>query len=152
MIEIIQCNQLIVRMLYVGGIYLSRFEVIYQWSLRFSKMDIQSQYFEMSSESIFGYLMFVLELSEEFINRGLNGGWPDDCLPYLPQIIIMRDLVRMLIGIVGDLPLMGAGGTVADAWRNREDSRRGGGRGGGMGGGGNGGMGGVGGADGSIDN
>ena len=116
-------------------------------------MDIQSQYFDMISESIFGYLMFVLELSEEFINRGLNGGWPDDCLPYLPQIIIMRDLVRMLIGIVGDLPLMGAGGTVADAWRNREEEeRRRGGRGGGMGGGGNGGMGGVGRADGSIAN
>ena len=49
------------------------FEVIYQWSLRFSKMDIQSQYSDMISESIFGYLMFVLELSEEFINRGLNG-------------------------------------------------------------------------------
>ena len=103
-------------------------------------MDIQSHYFDMSSKSIFGYLMFVLELSEEFINHRLNGGWPDDCLPYLPQIIIMRDLVRMLIGIVGDLPLMGAGGTVADAWRNREGSFRGGGRGGGMGGGGNGGM------------
>ena len=110
-------------------------------------MDIQSQYFDMSSKFIFGDLMFVLEFSEEFINRGLHGGWHDDCLFYLPQIIIMRDLVRMLIGIVGDLPLMGAGGTVADAWRNREDSRRGGG----MGGGGNGGMGGVGGADGSIE-
>ena len=105
-------------MSYLGSIYLSSFEVIYQWSLRFSKMDIQSQYSDMISESIFGYLMFVLELSEEFINRGLNGGWPDDCVPYLPQIIILRDLVRMLIGIVGYLPLMGAGGTVTDAWRN----------------------------------
>ena len=142
-------------MSYLGGIYLSSFEVIYQWSVRLSntKMDIQSQYFDMLSEFIFGDLHFVLELADEFVYRGLHGGWPEGCLPFLPQVIIMRDLVRMLLGIVGDLPLMGTGGTVAAAWRYCEDSGQSRGSGGGMGGGGNGGMegSGVGGGDGSIE-
>ena len=116
-------------MSYLGGIYLSSFEVIYQWSVRLSnsKMDIQSQYFDMLAVFIFADLHFVLELADEFVYRGLHGGWPDGCLPFLPQVVIMRDLLRMLLGIVGDLPLM-TGGTVASAWRYREDSRRGGGR------------------------
>ena len=115
-------------------------------------MDIESQFFDMLAEFMFGDLHFILKLAYEFVYRGLHGGWPDGCLPFLPQVIIMRDLLRMLLGIVGDLPLM-TGGTVASAWRYREDSRRGGGRGGGMGGGGNGGMagGGVGGGVGSIE-
>ena len=127
-------------MSFLSGIYLSRYEVIIQWSVGLSRMDIESQFFDLLAEFIFGDLHFVLELADEFVYRGLHGGWPDGCLPFLPQVIIMRDLVRMLLGIVGDLPLMGTGGTVAAAWRYREDSRQGGGSRGGMGGGGNGGM------------
>ena len=144
-------------MLYLSGIYLSRFEVIIQWSVGLSRMDIESQFFDMLAEFMFGDLHFILKLAYEFVYRGLHGGWPDGCLPFLPQVIIMRDILRMVLGIVGNLPLLGTGGTVASAWRYREESRRGGGRGGGgrgggMGGGGTGGMagGGVGGGVSSI--
>ena len=52
----------------------------------------------------------------------------------------MRDLLRLALDILGNLPVLGLGGSVASVWKSREDARRGGGRGGGMGDGGSGGL------------
>ena len=103
-------------------------------------MDIESQLYNILSEFIFGNICFTLELADEFVRRGRQGGWPADCLTFLPREMVLRDLIRMAVDLLGDLPVLGPSGTVASVWRCREEARRGGGRGGGMGGGGSGGM------------
>ena len=118
-------------------------------------MTIEAQLYNLLAEFIYGNVCFTLELADEFVRRGLQDGWPADCLSFLPRVMVVRDLLRMAMDLLGDLPMLGTSGTVASVWRCREEARRGGGRGGGMGGGGSGGMAGggagVGGVVGSIE-
>ena len=99
-------------------------------------MSMDSQLYNMLCEYIYGNICLTLELADDFIMRGNQEGWPQECWAYLPRIMIMRDLLRLALDVLCDLPVLGLGGSVASVWNSREDARRGGGKGGGMGDGG----------------
>ena len=99
-------------------------------------MSMETQLYNLLLDFIYGNIRFRLELADEFVMRGNREGWPQECWAYLPRIMIMRDLLRLALDVLGDLPVLGLGGSVASVWNSREDARRGGGRGGGMGDGG----------------
>ena len=97
---------------------------------------MELQLYNLLSDFSYGNIRFTLELADEFVLRGNREGWPQECWAYLPRIMIMRDLLRLALDILGDLPVLGAGGSVALVWNTREYVRTGGGREGGMGDGG----------------
>ena len=108
-------------MSYLGGIYQSSFELIIHWSVELTKMTIEAQLYNLLAEFIYGNVRFTVELADEFVRRGLHDGWPADCWPYLLRVMIVRDLLRLAMEILGDLPMLGTSGTVALVWRCREE-------------------------------
>ena len=143
-------------MSYLGGIYQSCLEVVIQWSVISLNMTIEGDLFNLFSDIIYGNLRFTVGMMNEFLRRGMTqDGWPVEGWPYLPRVMIVRDLLILAMELLGELSRLEMPGTVGSVWRCRNEARRGGGRGGGMGGGGSGGMtgggGGRGGFSGSVE-
>ena len=116
-------------------------------------MTIEAELFNLFAEIIYGNLRFSVEMLDKFVRRGLTAdSWPADGWPFIPRVMIVQDLLRLVRDILGDLPRLGMSGTVGSVWRCRDEARREGGRGGGRGGGGSGGrIGGGAGGGGGVD-
>ena len=91
-------------------------------------MSMELQLYNLLSDFVYGNIRFTLELADEFVMRGNQEGWPQECWAYLPRILVMRDLLRLALDVLGDLPVLGAGGSVASVWNTREYVRTGGGQ------------------------
>ena len=96
-------------------------------------MSMDSQLYNMLCEYIYGNVCLTLEIVDDFLLRGNQDGWPRECWTYMVRVLVMRDLLRLALTTLGDVPVLGAGGSVASAWNTREYVRTGGGREGRMG-------------------
>ena len=96
-------------------------------------MSMDSQLYNMLCEYIYGNVCLTLEIVDDFLLRGKQDGWPRECWTYMVRVLVMRDLLRLALTTLGDVPVLGAGGSVASAWNTREYVRTGGGREGRMG-------------------
>ena len=91
-------------------------------------MSMDSQLYNMLCNYIYGNICLTLELVDDFIMRGNQEGWPQECWAYMPRVLVMRDLLRLALNVLGDVPVLGAGGSVASVWNTREYVRTGGGQ------------------------
>ena len=96
-------------------------------------MSMDSQLYNMLCEYIYGNVCLTLEIVDDFLLRGNQDGWPRECWTYMVRVLVIRDLLRLALTTLGDVPVLGAGGSVASAWNTREYVRTGGGREGRMG-------------------
>ena len=76
-------------------------------------MSLDPELFNLLCEYIFGYISLTLDTVDDFLDRGNAAGWPQQSWAYMPRVCVTRDLLRLSLNTLGDLPVLGVGGSVA---------------------------------------
>ena len=91
-------------------------------------MSLDHQLYNLLCEYIYGNICLTLEICDDFLTRGNEAGWPQECWAYMPRVLVMRDLLRLALSTLGEVPVLGVGGSVASAWNTRQYVATGGGQ------------------------
>ena len=91
-------------------------------------MSLDSQLYNLLCEYIYGNICLTLEICDNFLTRGNEAGWPQECWAYMVRILVTRDLLRLALSTLGEVPVLGVGGSVASAWNTRQYVVTGGGQ------------------------
>ena len=92
------------------------------------RMSLDLQLYNLLCEYIYGNLCLTLEICDDFLTRGNEAGWPQQCWAYMPRVLVMRDLLRLALNTLGEVPVLGVGGSVASAWNTWQYVTTGGGQ------------------------
>ena len=91
-------------------------------------MSLDPQLYNLLCEYIYGNICLTLEIVEDFLTRGNEAGWPQEVWAYMPRVLVMQDLLRLALSTLGEVPVLGVGGSVASAWNTRQYVATGGGQ------------------------
>ena len=96
-------------------------------------MSLDHQLNNLLCEYVYGNMCITLEICDDFLTRGNEAGWPQDVWAYLVRVLVTRDLLRLALSTLGEVPVLGVGGSVASTWNTRQYVMTGGGQNGRMG-------------------
>ena len=82
-------------------------------------MSLDPELYNLLCEYIYEYVCLTLETVDDFLTRGNEAGWPQQSWADMPRVFVMRDLLRLALNTLGDVPVLGVGGSVASAWNTR---------------------------------
>ena len=91
-------------------------------------MSLDHQLYNLLCEYIYGNICIMLEVCGDFLTRGNKAGWPQECWAYMVRVLVTRDLLRLALSTLGEVPVLGVGGSVASAWNTRQYVATGGGQ------------------------
>ena len=95
-------------------------------------MLLDCQLYNLLCEYIYGNICLTLEICDDFLTRGNKAGWPQESWAYMVRVLVTRDLLRLALSTLGEVPVLGVGGSVASAWNTRQYVATGGGQNGRM--------------------
>ena len=73
-------------------------------------------------------MCITLEICDDFLTRGNEAGWPQEVWAYVVRVLVTRDLLRLALSTLGEVPVLGTGGSVASTWNTRQYVMTGGGQ------------------------
>ena len=91
-------------------------------------MSLDHQLYNLLCEYIYGNICITLEICDDFLTRGNEAGWPQESWAYVVRVLVTRDLLRLALSTLGEVPVLGVGGSVASAWNTRQYVATGGGQ------------------------
>ena len=77
-------------------------------------------------------MCITLEICDDFLTRGNEVGWPQEVWAYVVRVLVTRDLLRLALSTLGEVLVLGTGGSVASTWNTRQYVMTGGGQSRGM--------------------
>ena len=83
-------------------------------------MSLDHQVYNRLCDYIYGNMCITLEICDDFLTRGNEAGWPQEVWAYVVRVLVTRDLLRLAISTLGEVPVLGTGGSVASAWNTRQ--------------------------------
>ena len=91
-------------------------------------MSLDHQLYNILCEYIYGNMCITLQICDDFLTRGNKAGWPQEVWAYVVRVLVMRDLLRLALSTLGEVPVLGTGGSVASTWNTRHYVMTGGGQ------------------------
>ncbi len=91
-------------------------------------MSLDHQVYNLLCDYIYGNMCITLEICDDFLTRGNEAGWPQEVWAYVVRVLVTRDLLRLAISTLGEVPGLGTGGSVVSAWNTRQYVMTGGGQ------------------------
>ena len=91
-------------------------------------MSLDHQLYNLLCEYIYGNMCITLEICDDFLTRGYEAGWPQEVWAYVVRVLVTRDLLRLVLSNLGEVPVLGTGGSVASTWNTRQYVMMGGGQ------------------------
>ena len=91
-------------------------------------MSLDHQLYNLLCEYIYGNICLTLEICDDFLTRGNEAGWPQEVWAYMVRVLVTRDLLRLALSTLGEVPVLGSGGSVASTWNTRQYVMTGGGQ------------------------
>ena len=95
-------------------------------------MSLDHQLYNLLCDYIYGNMCVTLEICDDFLTRGNEAGWPQEVWAYVVRMLVTRDLLRLALSTLGEVPVLGTGGSVASSWNTRQYVMTGGGQSQGM--------------------
>ena len=91
-------------------------------------MSLDHQVYNRLCDYIYGNMCITLEICDDFLTRGNEAGWPQEVWAYMVRVLVTRDLLRLALSTLGEVPVLGSGGSVASTWNTRQYVMTGGGQ------------------------
>ena len=75
-------------------------------------MSLDHQLYNLLCDYIYGNMCITLEICDDFLTRGNEAGWPQEVWANVVWVLVTRDLLRLAISTLGEVPVLGTGGSV----------------------------------------